>query len=422
MKSKLADWTTARLAARWQGPPIAVRVGGRRFVLGTGTPATEVVVHEPRVLWEVLLEPSLGFGEAYTRGALEVRGDLAGVLAGAYRTWPESAPGAPSRLAERARAFYARGARRRAVAEARHHYDLGNDFYDLWLDRTRTYSCAFFLRETDDLETAQRQKLELLCRKARLAPGQTLLDVGCGWGSLLFHAARHHGVHATGVTPSEEQARAIEADAERAGLSDRVRVHRGDWRDLEGTYDRLISVGMFEHVGREHYPDFMRKWRARLAEGGLSVLHTIGRMRPQPPDPWIRRHIFPGGYLPSLDQIVARAADASMWIADVENLRPHYARTLACWAANFAEVWDEVSAARGEDFARMWWLYLKAAEAAFRWGGLHLWQVVLARDDEAPWPLDREVRPAEARPFDTREAREAPRAAPLAGGRSGSST
>ena len=150
---------------------------------------------------------------------------------------------------------------------------------------------------------------------------------------------------------------------------------------------------MFEHVGRARYRAFLERWRGLLADGGLSVLHTIGRMRPQQPDPWIRRYIFPGGYLPALPQIASHSAEAGLWCLDVENLRQHYARTLAAWSANYRRARDQVVAMHGERFARMWWLYLQGAEAAFRWGGLHLWQVALARDDQAAWPLNREVRP-----------------------------
>jgi cyclopropane-fatty-acyl-phospholipid synthase len=392
----LAERAITSIRQRWGGPPLQVTMNGRAYQIGDGEPRTVVTLNRPAILLRLLANPSLVFGEAYMSGELEVDGSLMDLLEGAHRSFPNTSSGLLGRALESAtpRAWD----RRRAIADAQHHYDLGNDFYQLWLDETLTYSCACFLRESDALATAQRQKLEMLCRKARLEPGQHLLDIGCGWGSLLWHAVRHHGVQATGVTPSNEQAYYIEQQAKQDGLGDRIQVIRGDWRDVTGTFDRIISVGMFEHVGRPNYRPFLQCWHELLAHGGLSVLHTIGQMTPRPPDPWIRRYIFPGGYLPALEQIVSAAAEAGLWIADIENLRRHYARTLACWSANFQTVRDEVVAMHGERFARMWWLYLQSAEAAFRWGNLHLWQVVIGKDDQAPWPLDREIRLAEDGP------------------------
>jgi len=391
----LTDQVIRQLSKQWERPAVRVNVKGRSYEIGEGgDDLLEVRVHRPRVLARIARSPSLGFGEGYMAGDIEVNGSLMNLLHGAYVNFPDSAGGRVRSVVERmlASPITARG---RAVANAKHHYDLGNDFYRLWLDQSLTYSCAYFLRDQDELERAQRQKLELLCRKARVEPGQHLLDIGCGWGSLLFHAARHHGMRVTGVTPAGEQADYIEREAKRLSLDDRVHVHRGDWRDLRGQFDRIISIGMFEHVGREHYPSFFRRWHDLLTPGGLSVLQTIGRMAPQRPDPWIRRYIFPGGYLPTLTQITSNSADTSLWVSDVENLRWHYARTLACWAANFDKARDRIAAERDECFVRMWWLYLQASEAAFRWGGLHLWQVVLAKDESAPCPLNREVGLAE---------------------------
>jgi len=342
----LAERAITSIRQRWGGPPLQVTMNGRAYQIGDGEPRTVVTLNRPAILLRLLANPSLVFGEAYMSGEIEVDGSLMDLLEGAHRSFPNTSSGLLGRALESAmpRAWD----RRRAIADAQHHYDLGNDFYQLWLDETLTYSCACFLRESDALATAQRQKLEMLCRKARLEPGQHLLDIGCGWGSLLWHAVRHHGVQATGVTPSNEQADYIEQQAKQDGLGDRIQVIRGDWRDVTGTFDRIISVGMFEHVGRPNYRPFLQCWHELLADGGLSVLHTIGQMTPRPPDPWIRRYIFPGGYLPALEQIVSVAAEAGLWIADIENLRRHYARTLACWSANYQAARDEVVAMHGE--------------------------------------------------------------------------
>lgn len=388
----LVERVVTCLQRQWSGPPVQVMVRGRQYRLGGhGEPVAEVSIHRPARLGRLCLWPSLVFGEAYMRGDIEVRGSLIGLLEGFYGTSPRLAPGWYSRIIEWYRGLPRKTSRRQAVAYARHHYDIGNEFYKLWLDPSLTYSCACFLRDTDDLATAQQQKLELLCRKARLRPGLSLLDIGCGWGSLLFHAARHYGVHMTGVTPSEQQADYIEARVQQQGLGDCVRIIRADWRDVRGRYDRIVSVGMFEHVGLEQYPAFFRRWIELLADDGLSILHTIGRLKPQRGDSWIGRYVFPGGYLPSLSQIVTYASGVSLSILDVENLRRHYAKTLSHWSCNFQAVRDRVVRRYDEAFARMWWLYLQGAEAAFRWGGLQLWQIVLAKGDVAPWPLDREV-------------------------------
>lgn len=381
----------ARLSAAWAGPGVEVRLNGRSHRLGADRPQVQVEIHDPSVLRRMLLRPSLGFGEAYMDGRLEVHGSLMRLLEGFYRTWPQLAARQPMRTLEWLGCLPRRTRRRRATANARHHYDIGNAFFKLWLDPSMTYSCAYFASDDDDIATAQRQKLELICRKARLWRGQRLLDIGCGWGSLLFHAAERFGVHATGLTPAVEQVRHIDRLAAGRGLGDRVRAICGEWRELDGTYDRIVSVGMFEHVGRPQHRAFLRRWRALLADDGLSLLHTIGRMRPQRGDPWIGRYIFPGGYLPTLGQLTDDAGRAELRVADVENLAPHYARTLDRWAARYRAAWDEVVDLYDEAFARMWWLYLNGAAAAFRWGGLQLWQIVLCHAHAFPVPLSREV-------------------------------
>ena len=364
-------------------------VAGFEFDLFAGQRRARTTVRIPdwRVLRRILRRPSLGFGEAYVRGELEVEGQLSDILAGFHlncvRTsaWQRFLAAAVSYLPDSVR---------KAVANARHHYDIGNDFYQLWLDPTRTYSCAYFETGQESLEEAQRKKMDLVCRKLRLEPGCRLLDIGCGWGGLIFHAAENYGVLATGVTPSREQACFVRAEAERRGIGQRVQVWEQDWRTLDGVFDRIVSVGMFEHVGRRQYRHFLGRWSRMLADGGCSLLHTIAHRLPQPPDPWIRRYIFPGGDLPTLEQIVRPATAAGLRLVRSENLRPHYFRTLSAWAENYQRVRGEVVRQFGEAFARMWWLYLQASRAAFQWGDLDLLQLELCgRGVELP--LSREL-------------------------------
>jgi cyclopropane-fatty-acyl-phospholipid synthase len=380
-----------RLQHHWRGPAVRLSAAGRTYVLGSGPATSEIVIHRPALLLNLWKSPDLAFGEAFMRGDIEVNGDFKDFMKAIYLTEAESLIPWYYQLVARLAHAPRRISQRRAVANARFHYDIGNDFYRRWLDPTLTYSCAYFLRDTDDLTTAQRQKLELLCRKARLAPGQKLLDIGCGWGSLLIHAAKHFGVHATGVTPAEEQAKYIEQLAERERLSDRVRILRGGWRAIDGTFDRIISVGMFEHVGLRQYAQFFEKWHSLLAAGGLSILHCIGRTRPGTTDAWIEKYIFPGGYLPTLAQIARYSADAKLCVLDVENLKQHYSRTLEHWIARFSKVVPHVDAVRGKEFSRRWWLYLHGSLAGFCWGDLQLWQTVLSKDGDHHWPLNRQI-------------------------------
>jgi cyclopropane-fatty-acyl-phospholipid synthase len=379
------------LQKHWQGPALHIELEGKRRVIGQGTPRMTIIVYHPRSLWRLPFSPSLAFGEAYMRGDLEVQGSLEDLLEGFYRSYQGFEKTPLARVLQ----LWKRGTGsigvRQAIKNAQHHYDIGNEFYKLWLDPSLTYSCAYFFHENDSLEKAQEQKRELLCRKLRLKPGQTVLDIGCGWGALLFHMAEKYNVMATGITPAEEQANYIETEAKRRGLQDKIKVIRGDWRSLTGSYDRIVSVGMFEHVGQAQYAEFFEKWQQLLASHGISVLHTIGIMNGVGADPWIDKYIFPGGWLPALRQLTTAAEQARLNIVDTENLWQHYAKTLAHWSANFQAHREQVVKMYDEKFARMWELYLAGSEGGFRWGGLQLWQVVMIKDKEAPWPLNREV-------------------------------
>lgn len=321
------------------------------------------------------------------RGDITVDGDLLAVLRGFHR----SQTVAPAWLARfnRARNWLPVSVSAN-VRNARRHYDIGNDFYRLWLDGTRTYTCAYFPGGDETLEEAQFKKRELICQKLRLQPGQTLLDIGCGWGSLMFHAIEHYGVRATGVTPAKEQAAYITEQARARHISHLVNVVPREWREIHGTFDRIVSVGMFEQVRPYHYGHFFEKWRRLLVPDGISLLHTITHRHRVSSDPWLSRYIFPGGVLSPQTLISRHAAQAGLVSYRSENLKPHYGKTLAHWSHNFAAAREEVVKMFDEQFARMWWFYLQACEAGFRWGNLELWQFELY-GPAAPLRLSREL-------------------------------
>jgi cyclopropane-fatty-acyl-phospholipid synthase len=376
---------------RWRGRGVRVRFWDSREVTVGELPAVATVeIREPSVLWAMLRSPSLGFGRAYADGRLEVVGDLEAFLEAAHVALGPSNGKPPGLAARWFRTLVApRTSSAQAEANARFHYDTGNEFFRLWLDPGMSYSCAYFRSEDDDLATAQTQKLELICRKLDLAPGQTLLDIGCGWGALLFHAIERYGVRGVGVTPSRQQAEHVQAEASRRGLADRFALEVCDWRRVRGPFDRVVSVGMYEHVGQRHGREFFRRWRDLLKPDGVSLLHTIGAMGEETPDPWTLQYIFPGGYIPALYELAGHAAATGLMIADVENLWRHYALTLRAWARGFAAARQTILQRTDERFVRTWWLWLNGAEAAFRAGRLQLWQLLLTPGKGPRQPLSR---------------------------------
>ena len=263
---------------------------------------------------------------------------------------------------------------RRSRQVAEQHYDLGNDLFELMLDDTMAYSCGYW-KDADSLHEAQLAKLDLICRKLELEPGMTLLDIGCGWGSLLEYATRHYGVRAEGVTVSSEQAQLARERCQ--GLP--VEVLLKDYRAVTGRYDRVVSVGMFEHVGRRNYQTFMDTTLGLLKDRGLMLLHTIGTNESsQSHDPWIDKYIFPNGELPSVKQI-ARAAEPGWVVEDLHNFGPDYARTLKAWDANFQAGWRQLQHRYDERFYRMWRYYLNVCAGAFRARNIQLWQWVFSK-------------------------------------------
>lgn len=385
------------LKSVWQGPAFSIQVSGDTETIGNGEVQSTVVIKKPSVINKILVNPSLGFGEAYMAGDIEVKGDLLSLLHGFYTTGDVLQNSTlVQTLTAAKQLFPKRIPKIKAVANARHHYDIGNDFYKLWLDKSLAYTCAYYAHENDSLETAQKQKFELVCSKARLKSGQSVIDLGCGWGGLIFHAVENYGVHATGVVAAQEQAAFIQEEARRRGIADKVTVQCSDWREAKGTYDRVLSVGMLEHVGLRQYNEFYSLVSQLLKNDGIAFVHNIGRMIPKPgSDAWISKYIFPGYFLPALEEMAHYAVAAGLHITDVENLWQHYTKTLTHWAENYDKHREQIIKMYDEKFDRMWWLYLMGSIAAFEWGELNLWQMVMTKNKQVKWPLQREVQVGE---------------------------
>ena len=276
--------------------------------------------------------------------------------------------------------------------EVRSHYDIGNDFYKLWLDETMSYSCGYFLHEDDSLYQAQVNKVDYILKKLHLSQGMSLLDSGCGWGFLLIEAAKKYGVHGMGITLSHEQYEEFKRRIREQNLDDLLEVALMDYRDLpkmNRTFDRVVSVGMVEHVGRHNYQLFMDCAKKVLKPGGLFLLHFISALKEHAGDPWIKKYIFPGGVIPSLREMLSCAAEDDFHTLDAENLRLHYNRTLLCWDKNYREHMDQIREMFDERFVRMWDLYLAACAATFHNGIIDLHQVLFSNGINNDVPMVR---------------------------------
>jgi cyclopropane-fatty-acyl-phospholipid synthase len=344
-------------------------------------PLGDLVVRDRRTLLGLAFNPDVWFAEAYTTSRLDIRGPFQAVLDALSRASLSDVSWRDRLAAARAAANSLNSARR----NVHHHYDLGNAFYQLWLDRELVYTCAYFADGATTLDEAQRAKLDLVCRKLRLQPGETVVEAGCGWGALALHMARHYGVHVKAFNVSREQLAFARERAAREGLADRVEFIDDDYRNVSGRFDVFVSVGMLEHVGLRHFSTLAGVLRRTLRRNGRGLLHFIGRDAPRPLNAWIRRRIFPGAYPPTLAEVTTRVlGPAGMSVIDVENLRLHYARTLEHWCERFDAAKDEVSATFGEEFRRAWKMYLGGSQAAFSTGWMQLFQVVFAPRESAP--------------------------------------
>ncbi len=363
-----------------------IDAGGKRHVFAGG-PGPEVTVrlHDPALHAKLFFNPCLYIGEAYMDGALTIeKGTLSGFLEMVARNLRSAKDislfSAHERLSCLFRSWQQYNPISRARSNVASHYDLSNRLYGLFLDRDLQYSCAYFTGPGDDLETAQANKQRHLAAKLLLRPGQRVLDIGSGWGGLALYLAKAGGGQVTGLTLSDEQLKAASRRAAEAGLSEDVRFHLRDYREENGKYDRIVSVGMFEHVGINHYRDFFAKVKDLLDEDGICVLHSIGRMGgPSSTCAWLRKYIFPGGYSPALSEVLPAIEDSGLWIDDIEVLRLHYAKTLDAWQRRFQANRDKVAELFDERFCRMWEFYLALSESAFRYGDHFVFQMQLSK-------------------------------------------
>lgn len=377
------------------------RPDGAVKTYGTGTPELGLVIRNPDLLRKVIRNPSLSVGECYMEGGLEIEGDdldaffrfMIPNLNAAGSPWFM----APFDLARRARRRFRQFAPvGKAQANVAHHYDLSRELYDLFLDDDRQYSCAYWARDDMDLAEAQEAKKHHIARKLQIEPGMRVLDIGCGWGGMGLTLARDYGAQVVGVTLSKEQHALAARRVKEAGLEGQVDFRLVDYREVGERFDRIVSVGMFEHVGVPHYNEYFAFVNDHLTEDGLALIHSIGHVGPaNEADPWITKYIFPGGYTPALSEMSKAIDKQFLVISDVEALRLHYAKTLRAWYDRFMAHEAEARALYDERFVRMWRWYLKSMEASFSVGTLLVYQVQLAkRLDAAPITRDYLYEPA----------------------------
>jgi cyclopropane-fatty-acyl-phospholipid synthase len=362
-----------------------------------GAPGISVTMrlHDRRTERRLLLNPRLAVGEAYMDGTLTIEhGTLYDFLDLMAINQEIGKVPLVLRAVDGLSYLWRRLAQSNDPSRARHnishHYDLSAKLYELFLDADQQYSCAYFGRDGDDLERAQLRKKQHIARKLQLEPGQRVLDIGCGWGGLALSLAASTDVRVLGITLSTEQQAVATRRAEAAGLADRVRFELLDYRDVTGSFDRIVSVGMFEHVGLPNYGRFFKQIRALLKPDGVALLHSIGRADgPGATNAWLRKYIFPGGYSPALSEVLPAVEAAKLFVTDIEILRLHYARTLAAWRARFNANRAAIAELYDERFCRMWEFYLIGSELAFRRQGHMVWQMQMSREvDTVPLTRD----------------------------------
>lgn len=368
--------------------PFLVKIKEKEYQIGEGSPTFTVKFNKMIPLTELAASTSLALGEAYMNGDLEIEGDLYEALdhflgqMGKFSTDEHALK----------KLMFTSNSKKNQRKEVSSHYDIGNDFYKLWLDDTMSYSCGYFMHEDDTLYQAQVNKVDHILKKLYLKEGMNLLDIGCGWGFLLIEAAKKYKVKGTGITLSTEQYKEFKRRITEEGLENYLTAELMDYRDLPKSglmFDRVVSVGMVEHVGRDNYQLFLDSVKQVLKPGGLFLLHFISGLTEHAGDPWIRKYIFPGGMVPSLREILSCMAKDQYHTLDVENLRPHYNRTLLCWERNYQAQLDKIKKMFDEKFVRMWDLYLASCAATFHNGIIDLHQILVTNGVNNDLPMVR---------------------------------
>lgn len=363
---------------------------GKVEKFGDGESKFKIFINEPISEKDIIKDPFLTLGEAYMNKIIDFHGNIQEIIESIYKNKESFLHNASifSKLYN-----ISKHTIRQNKKEIQFHYDLGNDFYNLWLDKTMSYSCAYFKNNEDSLYDAQRNKVKYILKKLNLNKGDTLLDIGCGWGELIIDAAKNYGVKATGITLSEEQVKKVNDRIKESNLENLVEVKIMDYRELlkeDKKFNRIVSVGMMEHVGRKNIPGFIEDVSKLLEEEGVSLLHCITAQTEGEANEWIKRYIFPGGYIPSIRELVYNMGENDLHLVDDESLRLHYSKTLECWAENFENNIEKVKQMKDEKFIRMWRLYLNSCAASFHYGVIDIHQFLVTKGLNNNLPLTRE--------------------------------
>ena len=383
-----------RLLSSLGNPPIEFHFlwnGERVAPLGV-QPVEHVRIADRRALIGLVLDPQVRFPDSYCAGRIEIEGDLVKFLVTLYTIFEvsdtgDSIAGKVIRRLQRPRRNTLEGSR----DNIHRHYDLGNDFYSLWLGKTMAYTCAYYPTAQATLDEAQVAKMDHVCRKLRLTAADSVVEAGCGWGSLALHIAGRYGAKVRAFNISKEQISYARDRARAQGLQNRVEYVEDDYRNISGTYDAFVSIGMLEHVGAENYPQLGRLVQRSLTSAGRGLIHTIGRNRPGSLHPWIERRIFPGAHPPSLGEMMQIFEPSNLSVLDVENLRLHYALTLRHWLERYEVAIESVRKIFADEFfVRMWRWYLAGSTAAFETGTLQLFQVLFTKQKNNAIPLTRD--------------------------------